>query len=522
MNPTKQEKAIEQVYLVYRIALSLTLLALFYIDQNLTISGQYHTRAFFYTAIFYFLVTTLTVALSFFTEQSFSKKSQFITILIDIIALTLIVEFSGGIVTGIAILLIPPVAASSIFFAGITANFLAALTTISILFSTYYSVLIEKQSFSLLASAGFLGIAFFITSLLVQRLAKNIRATHVELEEQSDEINYLELLNEHIVQRLRTGIIVFDNNNTIKLSNDAAQKLLGRAFIPGYNIDGAFEKEFNHWKNQTQRQSTFQQQAGLPEVKVNFIDNSTNNNTREIIAFIENTTELSQQAQQIKLASLGRLSASIAHEIRNPLSAISHSTQLLNESDEMNPQDKRLLEIINTHIHRLNNIIDNTLSISKRDKPNIGLINLNDFITKIIEEQLAKFSKDIIIKKLTDCELQTVADKTQIAQIITNLLENALHYSHAKTGNNWAEITLDYDDSERSIIKVYDHGPGISHENISNIFEPFYTTRKSGTGLGLFIAKELCELNHAELDYVIQGDEKFFQIRFAHPGKVIN
>jgi len=207
-----------------------------------------------------------------------------------------------------------------------------------------------------------------------------------------------------------------------------------------------------------------------------------------------------QQVQQRKLASLGRMSASIAHEIRNPLSAINHASELLSENPGIDPQNRRITEIIREQSQRLNTIVEEVLTISRRTPSNLQNIDFSQWIAAFteqfaLEHRLAENWCDVEISNLTSSKLEF--DPNHLQQIIDNLCSNALKYGSIENGS----IKIKFNNTDyTAIIEVIDHGPGITAEEAEKIFEPFYTSSVNGTGLGLFICKELATLNHARLE----------------------
>ena len=238
------------------------------------------------------------------------------------------------------------------------------------------------------------------------------------------------------------------------------------------------------------------------------------------LVFLEDAAEVRQRAQQLKLASLGRLTGSIAHEIRNPLGAISHAGQLLSESPDISAQDRRLTQIISEHSQRMNNIIEDVMAIGRR-KPAIAesfplYVWLNEFLAEL-KERKGLGDADI------DCEpipgdLLIRMDKDQLHQVLWNLCENALRYSREAPLLSFACGRTP--GAARPFIDIQDSGPGMSSEIAEQIFEPFYTGEKNGTGLGLYIARELCESNQASLNLVSSDAGGCrFRIQFAHPDR---
>ncbi len=236
--------------------------------------------------------------------------------------------------------------------------------------------------------------------------------------------------------------------------------------------------------------------------------------------FLDDVSTLRQHAQKLKLASLGRLTASIAHEVRNPLGAISHAAQLLHESIDVKDEEKRLVSIITEQSTRVNSIIESVLSISRRERSVVSPVNLFNWLEEFVQEISGRMflnAGDITV----ECNNKDVIaniDSGQLFQIMWNIFENGLRYS---THSPYLILRCDINhDSSRTYIDIIDNGNGISDELAENLFEPFFTTEKTGTGLGLFIARELCEANQASL-ILHKNDHNgcVFRINFSHPDK---
>jgi two-component system sensor histidine kinase PilS (NtrC family) len=224
--------------------------------------------------------------------------------------------------------------------------------------------------------------------------------------------------------------------------------------------------------------------------------------------------------QQSKLAALGRLSASIAHEIRNPVGAMSHAGQLLAESPRIGPDERRLTDIIRNNSERVSTIINNVLQLSRRDptKPTRLLLGdwLEDFIGEFSETMQVSKAQIGVHEEADDLEVRF--DPSHLHQVVWNLCDNAIKYGEVRDGIS-VEIKLSrLNPSTRPLLEIADRGPGIEPQVVDRIFEPFFTSRKGGTGLGLFIARELCQLNRAVLLYEPRdGDGSVFRIVFSDP-----
>jgi two-component system sensor histidine kinase PilS (NtrC family) len=229
---------------------------------------------------------------------------------------------------------------------------------------------------------------------------------------------------------------------------------------------------------------------------------------------------MEERVQQGKLAALGRLSASIAHEIRNPVGAMSHAGQLLAESPNIGTDERRLTDIIRNNSERVSTIINNVLQLSRREATKPTRLTLDDWIEEFLSEfcETMQVSTSQIGLHENAINLEVRFDPSHLHQVVWNLCENAIKYGEPRGGIS-VEITLSrLNPSNRPYLEVADRGPGIEPQAVDRIFEPFFTGRKGGTGLGLFIARELCQLNRAILLYEPRpGDGSTFRIVFSDP-----
>jgi two-component system sensor histidine kinase PilS (NtrC family) len=255
------------------------------------------------------------------------------------------------------------------------------------------------------------------------------------------------------------------------------------------------------------------------KLKFSSLDDS---DTPSILIFIEDMKQLQQQAQSLKLASLGRLAGSIAHEIRNPLSAISHASQLLNEQFSDDVKKNRLIEIIYNQSQRIDQIIENVQLLSRRETSNIVSFSLDMQIENLVNEYVSLHNTSADIKLTSQQKDITVkCDREQLNQVLNNLIENGLRYSHQNTATYSLEINLIIDDlTQLPCVEIIDNGKGIEPEIANHLFEPFFTSEHNGSGLGLYIARELCEANQLNLSYIKSPDNRTcFKLSFPHPQK---
>jgi len=230
---------------------------------------------------------------------------------------------------------------------------------------------------------------------------------------------------------------------------------------------------------------------------------------------------MAQQARQLQLASLGRLTASIAHEIRNPLGAISHAGQLLAESPNIDDHDKRLTQIIGDQSRRMNTIIESIMQLGRRDTSKPEIFNLKSFTEKFLHDFLIgkPESEGLILLDIASEDIDVRFDATHLHQILTNLCENGLRHSAGYPGFPKVELRGGASvEGGRAYLDVIDHGEGIDVEISKHIFEPFFTTSNTGSGLGLYISRELAICNQANIEYIpVASGGSCFRISFQDP-----
>lgn len=521
------------VYNIYRIVLPLILLVSS-IGQSSTLLGALDSTLFIQVCTAYALFG---VAITFFVPigTRFLKSSHILTgsLIIDIFAITLLTYSSGGMISGLGLLLLVTIASGSILIRGRISTFLAAVAALSLIYSELYLTLSLDDSENQFVQTGILGAILFATSLYIQALTNRIYKAAVLADKQASDIIDLEKLNNEIIQRMRTGVVVVNTEHQIVSMNSAARSiLLPILIIDGdqeehpYRLPSVLSEQLELWKINSKRQP---QPLVIPnstrQVQLNFAFLKPESDS-DVLIFLEDNRQIVQRVRQMKLASLGKLTASIAHEVRNPLGAISHASQLLNESATVNKDDKRMIEIILDHCNRVNLIIEDVLDASRHDDTTADLIDLKNWLSEFIENygSTHELCDEIKIDILTP-EVKVKVIKGQLEQVLNNLFDNGLRYSHKETGDATLLVQAGIeskDGDELPFLHIIDEGPGIDEEDESRLFEPFHTTESSGTGLGLYISKELCEANQSQLVYGKTPEGKScFSIYFGNPDRVV-
>jgi two-component system sensor histidine kinase PilS (NtrC family) len=436
-----------------------------------------------------------------------------IQILSDIAFILLMMYSQGDSDSAIGILLIIAIASASLVSEGRLALFYAAIATIGILIGQTRLILLSADNYNY-SSAVLLSLGCFATAWLAYSLAKRVRQSDALASQRGLDIENMEQVNALITKEMQDGVLVVDGQFQIKQHNTQAVTLLG--------LDES-TSDFWHQKSlhEVSVEIALQMQRWLAEQ--NASSPSTNDNhikltvlSRELqlrilpisankqdgaVIFIEDWSQLQTQAHQVKLAALGRLTAKIAHEIRNPLSAISHANQLLQEEDN-HPVTQRMLQIIGDNVFRVDQIIKDVLELNRRDRTNQEPIDLESFISDF-HMQFCSVEKIPAACFKTEVDDKTPAisfDRRHLNQVLWNLCKNG--WRHSKNQKNSLVLSCELIDKSKFVaLHVQDDGDGIPTKIQGQLFEPFFTTENTGTGLGLYIARELAEANGAKLQF---------------------
>jgi two-component system sensor histidine kinase PilS (NtrC family) len=512
---------------LYRLLVPPTLYALYWYLGAASPIGSTHPLLFFWVCIVYFVVG---IALVIGGRRLLPnlRATTFVHAMIDAVAISLILFASGGVGSGLGILFVVPVGAMALLADNRDAFVLAALATIALFLQQIGGHATGTASAADYTSAGILGGIVFLVALLAWPVARRLRDTEATVRRQQVDIANLAQLSQYIVQHLRESIVVIDHENRIRLINETAAELLGdRSAYPGALLGEAspqllylLETWRAHSASPATPTQTFVSADGGHVIQPHFASLG-GSEPSPVIAFLEDTEQLAAKIQQSKLAGLGRLSASIAHEIRNPVGAMSHAAQLLAESTSLSDEDRRLAEIVRTNGDRVRQIIENVMSMARREASRPERVILATWLAGFRDEFCATMqiqpSRLAISALLGDVEVQV--DPSQLRQITWNLCENAVKYGATDAGENIIELRIGrLASTARPFLEVADRGPGIAAQHRERIFEPFFTGNERGTGLGLFLARELAQTNGATLLYEPRtSGGSLFRIVFRDP-----
>jgi two-component system sensor histidine kinase PilS (NtrC family) len=512
---------------LYRLMIPPALYGLYAYFGASTPIGSAHALLFIWTCIVYF---TAGVAIVVGGRRLLPnlRATTFVHAMVDAVSISLILFSSGGVASGLGILFVVPVGAMALLADSRDAFVLAALATLALFAQQVGSHVAGSTDSSDYPSAGILGGVVFLVALLAWPLARRLRDTEATVRRQQIDLANLAQLSQYIVQNLRESIVVVDHENRIRLINESAALLLGdRNSFPGALLGEASPQLLyllETWRQHTlvpaAPTQTFVAADGGHVIQPHFAPLG-GAEPSPVIVFLEDTELLAAKIQQSKLAGLGRLSASIAHEIRNPVGAMSHAAQLLGESASLSAEDKRLTEIVRTNGDRVRQIIENVMSMARRENSRPERVVLSHWLSGFCQEFCSTMQippeRLNVSSLLGDVEVQV--DPSQLRQIVWNVCENAVKYGSSGPGSDVIELRIGrLASTARPFLEIADRGAGIAVQNREKIFEPFFTGNALGTGLGLFLARELAQTNGATLLYEPRtSGGSLFRIVFRDP-----
>ena len=456
-------------------------------------------------------------------QQPSPKWQAAIHIGSDLAVMIALVFFSQGVSSGIGALLVTPVAAGSLLLSRRFSVVPPAIATIALLAIEIYfnwKVPAYAESYS---QTGMLGAGLFVIAISGNALARRARESEARASQAQSDIAKLAMLSENVIQKLQAGVVVVDAGGQIELLNRAARNLLGAGAASGRHLSACAPtlwQRLNHWRDDpsaltntalslSQDQSAWAQFTRLGSGA----DAST-------LIVLDDASRVAEQAQSMKLASLGRLTASIAHEVRNPLAAIQNAAELAAESRSMAADDLSLLEIVKRQARRLEDVVTSVLNLSRKTTTLASNTELKPLVEESVRDFVTRCERPVPLINISihPSDLAIAIEPIQFAQIMNNLLGNAR--SHAAQPDRELEISIDARvsaDGNQALIDIIDNGPGIDREVARHVFEPFYSTQHSGTGLGLFITRELCTAAHGDLHLINHSSAQrgaYFRLSF--------
>jgi two-component system sensor histidine kinase PilS (NtrC family) len=424
----------------------------------------------------------------------------------DIVAISLLTYASNGISSGLGLLLLTSLAAAGLIARGRLTLFYAALASLALLLEHTYDVLHFDAPVAQYAQAGLLSAAYFMVAWVAHALAQYAVASEELAAQREIDLENMAQVSEHVIQDMQDGVLVVDGQGVIRQFNTRAERILGplwgRRDVSLAEYAPALARRFEAWREDEQGRNHLGGDTTLTRAMgARFVPVGRRRSAGAVI-FLEDLTRIQAEARQLKLAALGRLTANIAHEVRNPLGAISHAAELLEEEPGASETAKRLITIIQDNSQRLDRMVNDVLRLRRSDSAHRESFKLVDYLTTFVEQfcQIEKMDPAIFEIEL-NADPAVSFDRSHLNQVMWNLCRNAARHCRRRKASIRVVVALDTADATVKL-DVIDDGPGVPAPLRSQLFEPFFTTATGGTGLGLYIAREVCEANNARLEYV--------------------
>lgn len=504
---------------LYRFVIACGLTAYYYFWQDQLWRNEYNSELYLKLAISYLTFSLIAAFMSWLRIVILDRRLTLITI-IDISFIVMLIYAAGGLESGLGLLLVLATATSSLFSQGRLALFYAAIASIALLLEQSYQFISWTQYNVDYTHAVMLSLSCFATAWLAHSFSKRTIQSEALASQRGVDLENMAQINELITQEIQDGILVVDKDFRIRHRNTAAEKLLGNQQIDALTLDEYVPEVaelLDHWvadeSNPKPTSAPRKLRLNERDLRLRLMPIGAQRQDGAVI-FIEDWSQIQIQAQQMKLVALGRLTANIAHEIRNPLSAISHANQLMQEEGMDQVAMQRMLQIIEANVTRLDQIVKDVLELNQRDRTQQQTIHL----AKFLEDFHAQFC---LTEKISPAHFKIFLaghdedvffDPRHLNQILWNVCRNGWRHSQKEEASLMLSL-IESPPSKTVTLAIKDDGAGVSEEVSHHLFEPFITTESSGTGLGLYIARELCEANGGRIQYQQTDNGSLFLIQ---------
>lgn len=504
---------------IYRILLGSSLLISAW-KFELTNLGSHYYILFLYAGIAHVFCSCISLLLIKLKTPGFNWQLT-IQVICDIVFFTAMLYASGGLQSGLGAILLVSLAAAGLISRGRLALFFASIATIFLLLQETYSLFTINHYSAQYSQAGLLSMAYFAVAWLAHQLAKHTLASEQLANERGIDLANMSQVNQLVIQALQEGVLVVDKYGIIRQHNSYADKLLD---LKSSASNTELLKLSDYAPDIADRLKSWQGDSKMSFDLLRLTHSHALVRTRflpiqadfsnGVVVFLEDMGRIQAQLQQLKLAAVGRLTANIAHEIRNPLSAINHAAELLEEEQQENHTEPRLVRIICDNTRRLNKIVQDVLQLNRRNISKAEILEAQDFIEKFLELfcDAEKIDKEVFVFQKYD-NYSVSFDRDHLTQILWNLCRNAWRHCRKQAGSVHIELSTTTN-GNNVCLNIIDDGPGVNSQQVKEIFEPFFTTAAGGTGLGLYVARELCETNQSSLDYIESSSTGHFRIIF--------
>lgn len=495
---------------MYSVIITVALVSLYFAEIDLGFLGLNDPKIYPMVLSLHACITIVFLVLAFSAGQAhYDHLLAFFLLDITLIAALI---YSSGTGNSLSYLMVVGVAVGNSLLTGQKGLLISAWAVIALLF-VENRFAVEGQAYNYV-NAGTLGFIFFITAFVIQALVKRLHLSVDINRMQADNLLSMEQLTKLVLKRLETGVLVVNEQEEIVFQNSAAQRLLGFPGPVRVLPDKLHQSYIEYKKFPGYKPGTFKAGPTTAKVQPMFAPLMPGTD-RGTVVFIEDTNVVYQQAQRLKQVSLGKLAAGIVREIKEPMQGIyTIAREMSQASIASGTQYHKPIKDHSLHIERIINNVQN-LSNTKAtqfDKQNLGMW-VASTVKKLEHTTLNNVKIEL---KVSRTPMEAYYDTTQIRQALNSLLENAAYYAKERNAD-FAKVTILVGRnkvSKQNIIEIQDNGFGVGLDDIDHIFEPFYSSEENKSGLGLYLAKQFCEMNMARLDYVAAQEGARFRITF--------
>jgi two-component system sensor histidine kinase PilS (NtrC family) len=515
-HPTPEDWRILRALAFYRLLLVTLQLVLFETGYLSQIFSEFDPKLFYAACVGYAILALLLLLGIVYRRPPIAWQAH-LQFFIDIAVIAVLTYACGGVPSGLGMLILTSAVGCSMVISRRMALVQAAGATLIMFAEEVYRLYPEFDS-GPITQTGILGLMFFATTLAANAVAMRARKSEAFAARVGSDLASLARLNESVIENMQTGVAVIEGGGRIRLLNVAAAALLeARAGDVLLQRAPGLARQLDDWRRGRATEQPVAPRPGTEDVIPRFTRLGWGD-AAPVLILLDNARALREQALQMNLAALGRLSAGIAHEIRNPLAAISHAGQLLAESPELGAENQRLLSMIQRHSERIDKIVRSVLALSRRDTPAPAPLHLRAWLEQAVAQYREAQGEMTRVIKLDRVAADVLVrfDAHQLQQVLFNLWDNS--FVHGGRDGRLIEVELATGPArgERAPwLEIRDNGPGIPADLRDRVFEPFFSTAHGGTGLGLYLARELCEYNHCRMTYRGSAEGACFRLAFA-------
>lgn len=488
---------------VCRLTILLSMFVLYMMSvfsENAGLKKMVPPTIFYIWAAVYAGITLISIIRPHWVRQENDKLPN-ASAVVDIVMIMALVYLTGGIGTGVGILVLPFVATSCMLSYGRFPALYAGFTTVCILCVMFLSDQLSLDADTWdgrnIGTAIMLIGASFAVAYLTSYSATFLRDATASARKHKRNYNRVRGLNQLVLNRVQEAVIVIDPELKVWLFNRQAKNYFSG--LAAEHKEPIFEDLVARWLLNPEKPFEADIHLHRFSMHVRAVP-MVQEDGKLLMLFLRSLREIAAEAMATKLASLGQLTANLAHEIRNPMSAIRHANDLLQEGIE-DPVSKKLHGIIDGNIRRIDKMLEDVSTLNKKDNLGRESINLMKFWLAFKQEFTLNNPSSVgcIKMEMQGKNLTVTADPMHVQQIMWNLCNNA--WRHSTKGSDAIQVSIKPSGKLNVSIVVSDDGPGAAPEIRNQLFEPFFTTEKGGTGLGLYVARELAHANLGQLHY---------------------